>query len=55
MKVEIDQNGKLTIKAETQIESYALDKWNKDWENKKSLLHVETFKQRMEINPPSIE
>ena len=30
MKVEIDENGELTITPETPLESYALSKWCED-------------------------
>ena len=38
MKAGIDANGKLTIKAETDIEHYALAKWWEDWQANKVCL-----------------
>lgn len=41
MKANIDANGTLTIKAEYDLEHYALKKWYKDWQFRKGLLLVE--------------
>lgn len=41
MKATINANGKLTIKAESDIEHYALAKWWDDWQGHKVCLQVE--------------
>ena len=38
MKVELDKDGLLSIKAETELESYALGKWVKDNPNNEKIL-----------------
>ena len=38
MKVELDKDGLLSIKAETELESYALSKWVKDNPNNEKIL-----------------
>ena len=45
MKAYISECGELTVKAETGIENYALDKWFDDWNNKKAVFHVEITKE----------
>lgn len=37
MKVELDKDGLLIIKAETELESYALGKWVKDNPNNEKI------------------
>lgn len=41
MKASIDANGTLTVKAETDIELYALTKWWDDWQAHKVCMQVE--------------
>ncbi len=41
MKATMNAHGKLTIKAETDIEHYALAKWWEDWQTHKVCLQVE--------------
>lgn len=42
MRVNIDKNGRLTIHAETEIESYTLKKWHEDWLDNKAVFTVKT-------------
>lgn len=37
MKVELNKEGLITIKAETELESYALSKWSKDNPNNEKI------------------
>lgn len=41
MKVDIDQNGKLCISPENDLEGYALSKWYDDWESNNVVLCIE--------------
>jgi len=45
MKAGIDATGRLTIKAETDLEHYALSKWWDDWQEHKVCLMVEIAKE----------
>lgn len=40
MKATIDSTGNLTVIAECELESYALDKWFEDWLLKKSTMQI---------------
>lgn len=51
MKAGIDAAGKLTIRAETDLEHYALAKWWDDWQAHKVCLQVEIAH---ESNPNSV-
>ena len=43
MKTTIGPTGQLSIKAESDLENYALSKWFDDWEAKKVCLNVEVI------------
>ena len=45
MKAYISANGELTVKSETDIEHYALDKWWEGWCKHESSFHVEITKE----------
>lgn len=41
MKTTIGPNGEMRVKAETDLEHYALKKWWEDWRNHKATLGIE--------------
>ena len=43
MKATINETGCLTIIAESGLESYALNKWLRDWQEKQATLNIEVF------------
>lgn len=48
MKADINAEGRLTIRAETDLENYALTKWWGDWNDHKVVLNIEV---QHETNP----
>lgn len=45
MEASISAEGVLTIKAISELESYALGKWFEDYGNKKAVFHVTRVKE----------
>ena len=47
MKAYISEDGELTVKSETALEHYALDKWWEGWLKKESIFHVAITKENI--------
>lgn len=45
MKAYISADGTLTVKSETDLEHYALDKWWEGWSKRVSIFHVQITKE----------